>query len=181
MLAALFEAVGFNVPNPSVDRRHGHRKGRRTWHHAAMSSSIEDPTGPVSSPRLRLLARVIFGLTILGIAGGIWVLDHRCREGRDGPRLPPQLLPVPDHRVHPGDPQAGQRDQPADAGHRRPLRPERVRGVLASDTAEASYGTGVQGMADRLDAIGGALQVVSRKGAGTTIEGHIPTPTSSAD
>jgi signal transduction histidine kinase len=47
------------------------------------------------------------------------------------------------------------------------------------DTAETSYGTGVQGMADRLDAIGGALQVVSRKGGGTTIEGRIPTPTSS--
>jgi signal transduction histidine kinase len=43
------------------------------------------------------------------------------------------------------------------------------------DTAETSYGTGVQGMADRLDAIGGALQVVSRKGEGTTIEGRIPT------
>jgi hypothetical protein len=47
------------------------------------------------------------------------------------------------------------------------------------DTAETSYGTGVQGMADRLDAIGGALQVVSRKGAGTTVEGQIPTPASS--
>jgi signal transduction histidine kinase len=47
------------------------------------------------------------------------------------------------------------------------------------DTAETSYGTGVQGMADRLDAIGGALQVVSRKGVGTTVEGQIPTPTSS--
>jgi signal transduction histidine kinase len=47
------------------------------------------------------------------------------------------------------------------------------------DTAATSYGTGVQGMADRLDAIGGALQVVSRKGEGTTIEGQIPTPTSS--
>jgi signal transduction histidine kinase len=47
------------------------------------------------------------------------------------------------------------------------------------DTAEKSYGTGVQGMADRLDAIGGALEVVSRKGDGTTIEGRIPTPTSS--
>jgi signal transduction histidine kinase len=47
------------------------------------------------------------------------------------------------------------------------------------DTGETSYGTGVQGMADRLDAIGGALQVVSRKRGGTTIEGQIPTPTSS--
>jgi hypothetical protein len=47
------------------------------WHHAAMSSSTEDRAAPVSSPRLRLLARVIFGLTILGIAAGVWfsVLD----------------------------------------------------------------------------------------------------------
>ena len=44
------------------------------------------------------------------------------------------------------------------------------------DTAVTSYGTGVQGMADRLDAIGGDLQVSSRKGEGTTIEGRIPTP-----
>jgi hypothetical protein len=44
----------------------------RTWHHAAMSSSTENRVAPVSSTRLRLLARVIFGLTILAIAGGIW-------------------------------------------------------------------------------------------------------------
>ena len=47
------------------------------------------------------------------------------------------------------------------------------------DTGETSYGTGVEGMADRLDTIGGALQLVSREGEGTTIEGRIPTPTSS--
>ena len=45
------------------------------------------------------------------------------------------------------------------------------------DTAATSYGTGVQGMADRLDAIGGILRVVSRKGEGTTIEGSIPAET----
>ena len=32
------------------------------------------------------------------------------------------------------------------------------------DPAETSYGTGLQGMADRLDAIGGTLQVASRLG-----------------
>ena len=37
-----------------------------------MSSSTEERAATVSSPRLRLLARVIFGLTILGIAAGIW-------------------------------------------------------------------------------------------------------------
>jgi signal transduction histidine kinase len=41
--------------------------------------------------------------------------------------------------------------------------------------AQAStYGTGLQGMADRLDAIGGTLQVCSSPGSGTTIEGRIP-------
>jgi len=38
-----------------------------------MSSPTDDPAAAVSSPRLRLLARVIFGLTILGIAAGIWL------------------------------------------------------------------------------------------------------------
>jgi signal transduction histidine kinase len=47
------------------------------------------------------------------------------------------------------------------------------------DTTVTSYGTGVQGMADRLDAIGGALQVDSSRGEGTTIQGRIPTPASS--
>jgi signal transduction histidine kinase len=42
------------------------------------------------------------------------------------------------------------------------------------DTEETSYGTGLQGMADRLDAIGGALAIVSRRGEGTTIEGWVP-------
>ncbi len=42
------------------------------------------------------------------------------------------------------------------------------------DTSETSYGTGLQGMADRLDAIGGALLVVSQPGEGTTVEGRIP-------
>ncbi len=42
------------------------------------------------------------------------------------------------------------------------------------DTAETCYGTGLLGMADRLDAIGGALQLVSRRAEGTTVEGRIP-------
>ena len=41
------------------------------------------------------------------------------------------------------------------------------------DTRETSYGTGLLGMADRLDAIGGALQVTSQRGKGTTVEGRI--------
>ncbi len=37
-----------------------------------------------------------------------------------------------------------------------------------------SYGTGLQGMADRLDAIGGSLTVTSTPGAGTTVTGTVP-------
>ena len=42
------------------------------------------------------------------------------------------------------------------------------------DTTSTNYGTGVQGMADRLDAIGGSLKVESTPGAGTTVTGTIP-------
>ena len=40
--------------------------------------------------------------------------------------------------------------------------------------AEASGGTGLQGMADRLDAIGGRLEVRSAPGEGTTVVGRVP-------
>ncbi|MDP9242085.1 MAG: sensor histidine kinase, partial [Actinomycetota bacterium] len=42
------------------------------------------------------------------------------------------------------------------------------------DTTATSYGTGLQGMADRLDAIGGTLDVRSALGRGTTIVGRVP-------
>jgi signal transduction histidine kinase len=42
------------------------------------------------------------------------------------------------------------------------------------DIATTSYGTGLQGMADRLDAIGGSLEIRSTPGSGTTIVGTIP-------
>jgi signal transduction histidine kinase len=42
------------------------------------------------------------------------------------------------------------------------------------DPAAASRGTGLQGIADRLAALGGAVDVVSSPGAGTTIAGRIP-------
>jgi signal transduction histidine kinase len=41
------------------------------------------------------------------------------------------------------------------------------------DTVAGSDGTGLQGMADRLDAIGGTLDVVSAPGAGTTVAGWL--------
>ena len=46
------------------------------------------------------------------------------------------------------------------------------------DSGQASYGTGLQGVADRLAALGGALEVRSAPGAGTTIRGTLPVPAS---
>ena len=42
------------------------------------------------------------------------------------------------------------------------------------DITAATRGTGLQGIADRLDAIGGALRVESTVGIGTTLNGSIP-------
>ena len=42
------------------------------------------------------------------------------------------------------------------------------------DAADTGHGTGLQGVADRLDAIGGALRVESNVGSGTTLNGTIP-------
>jgi signal transduction histidine kinase len=42
------------------------------------------------------------------------------------------------------------------------------------DPAVTRFGTGLQGMADRLDAIGGTLRIESRPGEGTTVTGRIP-------
>jgi signal transduction histidine kinase len=45
------------------------------------------------------------------------------------------------------------------------------------DTASTRTGTGLQGMADRLAALGGALQVHSQPGRGTTLTGQLPVST----
>jgi signal transduction histidine kinase len=42
------------------------------------------------------------------------------------------------------------------------------------DPAGTSMGTGLQGMADRLAALGGSLQIASVPGAGTTVSGFVP-------
>jgi signal transduction histidine kinase len=42
------------------------------------------------------------------------------------------------------------------------------------DPAKTSYGTGMQGMADRISAQGGALEVRSAPGEGTTVIGRVP-------
>jgi signal transduction histidine kinase len=44
------------------------------------------------------------------------------------------------------------------------------------DPSATGYGTGLQGMADRLDAIGGTLEVGSELGQGTKVVGRIPAP-----
>jgi signal transduction histidine kinase len=43
------------------------------------------------------------------------------------------------------------------------------------DPGAQGYGTGLQGIADRVGALDGSLAVVSSPGAGTTIEGYLPT------
>jgi signal transduction histidine kinase len=42
------------------------------------------------------------------------------------------------------------------------------------DPGSTAYGTGLQGMADRLHAHGGSLAVRSAPGAGTTVAGRLP-------
>jgi len=42
------------------------------------------------------------------------------------------------------------------------------------DTGATAYGTGLQGMADRLDAIGGWIVVESVPGSGTVVSGNVP-------
>jgi signal transduction histidine kinase len=42
------------------------------------------------------------------------------------------------------------------------------------DAARTGYGTGLQGIADRLAALGGSLEVVSAPGVGTTVAGRVP-------
>jgi signal transduction histidine kinase len=44
------------------------------------------------------------------------------------------------------------------------------------DTASSRHGTGLQGMADRLAALGGVLDVRSQPGRGTTLTGQLPVP-----
>jgi signal transduction histidine kinase len=42
------------------------------------------------------------------------------------------------------------------------------------DPSSTGYGTGLQGIADRLDAIGGALEIATAPGEGTTVLGRLP-------
>ena len=40
----------------------------------------------------------------------------------------------------------------------------------------SSHGTGLQGMVDRMEALGGTLEIHSQVGGGTTVIGRIPAP-----
>ena len=42
------------------------------------------------------------------------------------------------------------------------------------DPSRTGYGTGLQGMADRLSALGGSLRVDSAPGSGTVVRGRVP-------
>jgi len=44
------------------------------------------------------------------------------------------------------------------------------------DTAQTPKGTGLQGIADRLAALGGSLHINSRSGHGTSLRGELPVP-----
>jgi signal transduction histidine kinase len=48
---------------------------------------------------------------------------------------------------------------------------------IGFDPRTTGYGTGVQGMVDRVEAVGGALRIESSPGSGTTVSGAIPVPT----
>ena len=43
------------------------------------------------------------------------------------------------------------------------------------DMERTTYGTGLRGMADRVEAIGGVLEIRSTPGRGTSVAGRIPT------
>jgi signal transduction histidine kinase len=45
------------------------------------------------------------------------------------------------------------------------------------DPARTGYGTGLQGIADRIDALGGRVEITSSPGGGTRVEGRIPAAT----
>ncbi|MGH2629647.1 MAG: histidine kinase [Actinomycetota bacterium] len=49
------------------------------------------------------------------------------------------------------------------------------------DVSTTGYGTGLQGIADRLGALDGELEILSRPGSGTTVTGRVPIAAGSAD
>jgi signal transduction histidine kinase len=49
-----------------------------------------------------------------------------------------------------------------------------------SGGADPASGTGLRGLADRIDSLGGRLEIDSRPGAGTRISAHLPLPRAAA-
>ena len=43
------------------------------------------------------------------------------------------------------------------------------------DTADTRLGTGLQGIVDRVSALGGEVEITSLPGRGTTVAGRVPT------
>jgi signal transduction histidine kinase len=48
---------------------------------------------------------------------------------------------------------------------------------LGFDPSQTGYGTGLQGIADRLGALDGHVEITSERGAGATLSGSVPVPT----
>lgn len=64
------------------------------------------------------------------------------------------------------------------------VEPERVVAEIADDGvggARAAAGSGLRGLADRLDALGGTLRVQSRRGRGTIVHAEAPLPVGGRD
>jgi signal transduction histidine kinase len=61
------------------------------------------------------------------------------------------------------------------------LRFEVVDDGTGFDTATTTIGSGLQGITDRLDTVGGSLTIASQVDLGTTVTGHIPTTPVAAD
>jgi signal transduction histidine kinase len=57
------------------------------------------------------------------------------------------------------------------------LRFEIVDDGVGFEPGATTHGTGLQGIADRLDALGGRLEIRTAPGEGTTVVGLVPSPT----
>jgi hypothetical protein len=71
---------------------------------------------------------------------------------------------------------AAARRRPAGTGCASRGRPGHAARRRAAPREEAEDGTGLQGMADRLAALGGTLRIRSQPGHGTILTGRLPVP-----
>ena len=74
------------------------------------------------------------------------------------------------------------RGRPLRGGRHPGVRGRRARGFSVTDdgagfdTAVARRGAGLQNMGDRVEALGGSIEIASAPGSGTTVSGSIPVP-----